>query len=57
MIYDYPPIPPGSDPSQQLFSSPGLIYRPLCNRLDLEIILGFSKYNAAIFNFTYYYEN
>lgn len=47
--------PPGSVPSEQLFSSAGLIYEPLRNRLDSEkaAILLFIKYNAPIFNFVY----
>lgn len=47
--------PPGSVPSEQLFSSAGLIYEPLRNRLEAEkaAILLFIKYNAPIFNFTY----
>lgn len=47
--------PPGSVPSEQLFSSAGLIYEPLRNRLDSEkaAVLLFIKYNAPIFNFNY----
>lgn len=47
--------PPGSVPSEQLFSSAGLIYEPLRNRLESEkaAILLFIKYNAPIFNFNY----
>jgi len=47
--------PPASVPSEQLFSSAGLIYEPLRNRLDPEkaAILLFIKYNAPILNFTY----
>lgn len=45
--------PPGSVPSEQLFSSAGLIYEPLRNRLESEkaAILLFIKYNAPIFKF------
>lgn len=47
--------PPASVPSEQLFSSAGLIYEPLRNRLDPEkaAILLFIKYNAPILNFSY----
>ncbi|CAH2108848.1 unnamed protein product [Euphydryas editha] len=47
--------PPASVPSEQLFSSAGLIYEPLRNRLDREKAakLLFIKYNAPIFNFNY----
>ncbi|CAH2091123.1 unnamed protein product [Euphydryas editha] len=47
--------PPASVPSEQLFSSAGLIYEPLRNRLDPEKAakLLFIKYNAPIFNFNY----
>lgn len=47
--------PPGSVPSEQLFSSAGLIYEPLRNRLESEkaAVLLFIKYNAPIFNFNY----
>lgn len=47
--------PPGSVPSEQLFSSAGLIYEPLRNRLESEkaAILLFIKYNAPIFKFNY----
>ncbi|GBP19654.1 Zinc finger BED domain-containing protein 4 [Eumeta japonica] len=47
--------PPASVPSEQLFSSAGLIYEPLRNRLESEkaAILLFIKYNAPIFKFNY----
>ncbi|XP_026736461.1 zinc finger BED domain-containing protein 4-like [Trichoplusia ni] len=47
--------PTGSVPSEQLFSSAGLIYEPLRNRLEPEkaAILLFIKYNAPIFKFNY----
>lgn len=47
--------PPASVPSEQLFSSAGLIYEPLRNRLDSKKAakLLFIKYNAPIFNFNY----
>ncbi|CAH2107120.1 unnamed protein product [Euphydryas editha] len=48
--------PPASVPSEQLFSSAGLIYVPLGYKLDPEKAakLLFMKYNAPIFNFNYY---
>ncbi|XP_063900926.1 zinc finger BED domain-containing protein 4-like [Zophobas morio] len=47
--------PPASVPSEQLFSSAGLIYEPLRNRLEPEkaAILLFIKYNSTIFKFSY----
>ncbi|KAJ3654653.1 hypothetical protein Zmor_013827 [Zophobas morio] len=47
--------PPASVPSEQLFSSAGLIYEPLRNRLEPEkaAILLFIKYNSTIFKFLY----
>ncbi|XP_063913315.1 uncharacterized protein LOC135129975 [Zophobas morio] len=47
--------PPASVPSEQLFSSAGLIYEPLRNRLESEkaAILLFIKYNSTIFKFSY----
>ena len=47
--------PPGSAPSEQLFSSAGLIDEPLRNRLESEkaAILLFIKYNAPVLNFDY----
>ena len=47
--------PPASVPSEQLFSSAGIIHEPLRNRLDPEkaTTLLFIKYNSPIFNFNY----
>ncbi|KAJ3658741.1 hypothetical protein Zmor_010464 [Zophobas morio] len=47
--------PPASVPSEDLFSSAGLIYEPLRNRLEPEkaAILLFIKYNSTIFKFSY----
>ncbi|XP_026489384.2 zinc finger BED domain-containing protein 4 [Vanessa tameamea] len=47
--------PPSNVSSEQFFSSAGLIFEPLRNKLDPEkvAILLFIKYNAPIFNFRY----
>ncbi|XP_063931353.1 uncharacterized protein LOC135143417 [Zophobas morio] len=47
--------PPASVPSEELFSSAGLIYEPLRNRLEPEkaAILLFIKYNSTIFKISY----
>lgn len=51
----YLSAPPGSVPSEQLFSGAGLIYEPLRNRLEADKAakLLFLKYNLPLLKFSY----
>lgn len=55
LVRQYLSPPPGSVPSEQLFSAAGLIYDPLRNRLsgDKAAKLLFVKYNLPLLNFDY----
>lgn len=55
VVRQYLSPPPGSVPSEQLFSAAGLIYDPLRNRLtgDKAAKLLFVKYNLPLLNFNY----
>lgn len=55
LVRQYLSPPPGSVPSEQLFSAAGLIYDPLRNRLsgDKAAKLLFVKYNLPLLNFGY----
>ncbi|CAG5029755.1 unnamed protein product [Parnassius apollo] len=55
LVRQYLSPPPGSVPSEQLFSAAGLIYDPLRNRLsgDKAAKLLFVKYNLPLLSFDY----